>query len=251
MPRIRIDLGYDGGDFCGWQLQASEASVQGALEEALAGLTGETVRVIGSGRTDSGVHAVLQTAHFDTETTIPPEKFAPALNSRLPRGVRVIRSRLVDESFHARFSARRREYQYRILPASLPTPFSRGRTLCLRRRPDLGLLNRLTVPILGEHDFTTFAAAGDASDSKIRRIFAASFLPRRGEILFHICGTAFLWRMVRSLIGTLLELEERRQGPEAMRALLDARDRSQAGATAPPEGLYLYRVYYQEAAKDG
>lgn len=246
MARIRIDLAYDGGSFCGWQLQKSDPTVQGVLESALSELTGEAPRVTGSGRTDSGVHALCQTAHFDTDCGIPPEKFAPALNSTLPPQVRILRSCQVDDDFHARYSARRRIYQYRIIPAAQVTPFNASRALVLRRRPDFVLLNRLAAVLVGEHDFTVFAAAGDASESKVRTLYGASFIPRRGEMLFQISGNAFLWRMVRSIVGTLLETEESGQGPEQIRILLEGRDRRLAGATAPPQALYLCKVLYNE-----
>jgi tRNA pseudouridine38-40 synthase len=246
MPRIRIDLAYDGGSFCGWQLQKSDPTVQGVLESVLRDLTGEDTRVTGSGRTDSGVHALCQTAHFDTDSGIPPEKFAPALNSRLPRDVRILRSIRVGDDFHARYSARRRIYRYRIIPAAQLTPFNASRALVLRRRPDCHLLNRLASVLVGEHDFTVFAAAGDPSESKVRTLYGASFIPLRGELIFQISGNAFLWRMVRSIVGTLLETEERGQGPEQIRSLLAGRNRPLAGATAPPQALYLYKVLYDE-----
>jgi len=170
MPRIRLDLGYDGNSFCGWQLQKHDPSVQGALESALKQLTGQDVRVIGSGRTDSGVHAMNQTAHFDSDASIPPEKYAPALNSLLPQGVRVYRSRETAADFHARFSARRRTYRYLIKAGQHRSAFCDGRVYHICRCPDLGRLNALAAPLVGTHDFTTFTAAGDSSESRVRRI---------------------------------------------------------------------------------
>ena len=246
MPRIRLDLSYDGTRFCGWQLQKNDPSVQGALETALKEITGKDVRVIGSGRTDSGVHALNQTAHFDSDSPIPPEKFAPAINSLLQQGLRVTRSVETSQDFHARFSARLRTYRYLIKAGQSRNPFCDGRVYHIRHCPDLVRLNELAAVFVGTHDFTTFTAAGDASESRIRRIEASSFFPRRGLIQFQISGNAFLWRMVRSIVGTLLYFEQKGEEPSVIRKVLLAKDRSLAGPTAPAEALYLYRVNYEE-----
>lgn len=246
MPRIRIDLSYDGGEFCGWQLQKEDKSVQGAIEEALLTLTGSGIRVIGSGRTDSGVHALRQTAHFDSDASIPPEKYGPALNGVLPKGVRILKSGEVADSFHARFSARLRTYRYQIIAGRPATPFDSRYALVVKGRPDLRKLNALARVLVGTHDFSTFAAAGDPSESKVRRIESALFFPKGEMILFQISGTAFLWRMVRSLVGTLLDMEALGVGPDELGVRLSSRERSKAGVTAPARGLYLYKVEYDE-----
>jgi tRNA pseudouridine38-40 synthase len=239
-------MSYNGNSFCGWQLQKNDPSVQGALESALKQLTGDDVRVTGSGRTDSGVHALNQTAHFDSDASIPPEKYAPALNSLLPQGVRIHRSLEAAGDFHARFSARRRTYRYLIKTGQNRSSFCDGRVYHIRRCPDIARLNELAAALVGTHDFTTFTAAGDSSESRVRNIEAAGFLPRRGLLQFYISGNAFLWRMVRSIVGTLLDFEQRGEEPQAVRNLLLSKDRSLAGPTAPAQGLYLYRVYYEE-----
>ncbi len=246
MPRIRIDLSYDGGEFCGWQLQKTDPSVQGAIEEALLSLTGEEIRVIGSGRTDSGVHARCQTAHFDTEASIPPQKYTPALNGALPLGVRILRSGEVSPRFHARFSARLRSYRYQIIPGRKATPFDSRYALALKGRPNLQRLNALARMLVGTHDFSTFTAAGDPSESRVRRIESALFFPLGEMILFQISGNAFLWRMVRSIVGTLLEMEAQGRGPEELARILASGERSAAGVTAPAMGLFLYKVEYDE-----
>ncbi|WP_319561501.1 tRNA pseudouridine(38-40) synthase TruA [Marispirochaeta sp.] len=250
MPRIRLDLSYDGTMFCGWQLQKTDPSVQGALETALETLTGTMTRVIGSGRTDSGVHALNQTAHFDSDASIPPEKYSLALNSILPPGVRIYRSLAVGEDFHARFSARKRTYRYYIKPGPKTSPFCESRVYRIRRYPDILQLNTLASALIGTHDFTTFTAAGDASDSRVRKIVAASFFPKGGLLVFQISGNAFLWRMVRSIVGTLLDLEQKGEEPQMLEKIISARDRNFAGPTAPAQGLYLYKVYYNEPYSD-
>ncbi len=245
MSRIRLDLSYRGGDFCGWQLQPNELSVQGVLEEAVEKITGTFSRVIGSGRTDSGVHALGQTAHFDTESAIPAEKFRLALQSQLPEGVTIHRSLAVGEDFHARYSAQKRLYHYKIIAGFSFSSFQTDRYWCMKRRPDIKVLNKLASTLVGTHDFTTFTAAGDASESKVRNLECASFFPVGEELIFRISGNAFLWRMVRSIVGTLMEAEKSGETPDQFREKLTSRDRAMAGTTAPPQGLYLYKVYYE------
>jgi len=243
--RIKLTLAYDGTNFCGWQIQKEERTVQQVLQDALSKLHKHPVAVVGAGRTDSGVHAMGQTAHFDTSlTSIPAEKFIPALNSLLPGDVRIRRSVEAADTFHARFHAVEREYRYYISLWNENNPFTRPFTYTINAMPDIGLLNKYTQSIEGTHDFTTFSAAGDSSESKVRAIFSATFSLENGQLVFRITGSAFLWRMVRSLVGTMLELGQKDVSPEKMQEILDAKDRQYAGTTAPAKGLFLYRVRY-------
>lgn len=243
--RIKLLLAYEGTRYCGWQRQPADPSVQAVLEKAVHSLTGERVSVIASGRTDSGVHARGQVCHFDVEkATIPPEKYSLALNRLLPVDVRVMRSRIVDDQFHSRYSARTREYRYYLLRSRIADPFQRPFVYANSTIPDLPILETYAPMIVGTHDFTTFSAAGDPSETKIRNIDAAGFYPENGKIVFRIVGNAFLWRMVRSLIGTMIELGRRQAPAEEMRRILDRKDRSLAGPTAPSRGLFLHKVVY-------
>ncbi len=243
--RIKLLLAYDGTCYCGWQRQPDQATVQEAVEAAVAKLTGEESTVVASGRTDSGVHARGQVCHFDVDqASVPPEKYSLALNRYVPGDIRILESGRVDESFHARYSAVTREYRYYLLRGRIADPFAGRYVYSHSQIPPVTVLDRYAAMLVGTHDFTTFSAAGDPSDSRIRRIYAASFFPEKGQIVFRIVGNAFLWRMVRSLVGTMLELGQSEAPAEQFKELLAARERSLAGPTAPPRGLFLHKVVY-------
>ena len=246
MRNIRLILAYDGTDFCGWQIQKNQRTVQGVVEHALEQLHDAPIRVRVAGRTDSGVHACGQVINFYTDSSIPEERFARAINTRLPRDVRAISAHEVPETFHARFSARWREYRYRIRQAEYSDPFTRLYCLTVKQKLDLKVLNQYASKLLGNHDFTTFTAAGDQSKSKARTIRAASFYQNGLEIVFRIEGNAFLWKMVRSIVGTIIEHMSDGRHVESISEILGARDRNLAGGTAPAKGLSLYRVTYDE-----
>ena len=242
---IRLVLGYDGTGFCGWQRQNNGRTVQQVLEDALKAMHKHPVGTSAAGRTDSGVHAVGQVANFRSDIAgIPPEKYAAALNSLLPRDVRVLDSREAPGEFHARFSAKAREYRYYIYPAIPCPPHMARYCRAVKRIPDLRLLDTFAASLIGEHDFATFTAAGDMSSSTVRLIDTASFFMEGPYIVFRVRANAFLMRMVRSVVGTMMDLERNGAGPGAMRDLLEARDRLIAGETAPAWGLFLHEVYY-------
>jgi tRNA pseudouridine38-40 synthase len=246
MRNIRIDLSYDGTDFQGWQIQNSGRTVQGEIEKALKKLHGRDVAVTGSGRTDSGVHASGQVANFFSDIqSIPEEKFREAVNSHLPRDIRVMKSRLVPESFHSRYDARVRVYKYYLLHSDAGQAHLRNYCYLTRGKFDIQQLNRLASPIVGVHDFTTFAAARDENESKIRDIYSASFYPEGNFIVFKVSGNAFLWKMIRSLTGTIINLATLGETEEKMKEILESKDRSMAGPTAPARGLFLDKVLYE------
>ncbi len=246
MRRIKLVLSYEGTPFSGWQRQKHDRTVQGELEKALAVLHDRPVTAVAAGRTDAGVHALGQVCHFDTDSSIPGLKFREALNALLPRAVRVLKSREVDEGFHARFSAVKREYHYYIGTAPVPLPFDRDRCYRPRVIPPVEALNACARQIVGVHDFTTFTAAGDKSPSRVREVFSSVFFMERGYLVYRITGTAFLWKMVRSLVGTMLETALLPLPSERMREILDSRERERAGTTAPSRGLFFFRVEYEQ-----
>ncbi len=246
MRRIRLDLSYDGTGFCGWQIQAAGRTVQGVLEEVLASFLKEKIRVTGSGRTDSGVHAESQTCHFDTENlSVPAEKFAPALNSFLPADIRIRKSAAVGNDFHARFSAKERIYRYRFFPGAVVPPVWRHCCWAVRHPMDIDRLNRLAALFVGTHDFTAFCSAGDRNRSKVRTIYGAAFFSQDPFLVFEISGNAFLWNMVRSVVGTIFDEYGSENAEERIRYLLKTGDRSGCGTTAPARGLSLIKVVYE------
>ena len=246
---IKLVISYDGTDYGGWQRQKNARSIQEELEKALASMHGHPVRLTGAGRTDAGVHAMGQVAGFFTDiASIPSGKFLPALNRLLPRDIRILQATDAPDGFHARFDASFRAYRYFIMPDGLQDAFSQRFAWCIGRQPSLSKLNAMASVLPGEHDFTSFSSAKDASPSKCRYLRDASFSTDGMNIVFHVSANAFLWRMVRSLVGTMLFLEpqasDSREASAMMRSILDARDRKKAGPTAPPFGLFLWNVEY-------
>ena len=206
---------------------------------------GHTVPLTGSGRTDSGVHAAGQVANFFTDIqSIPPDRFVPALNSLLSRDIRILDSREVDSSFHARFDARARTYRYFLYCGKHPLAHEMPYIWYLGRWPDIARLNRMASFLSGEIDCSTFTAAGDQSHTRSRYLYGAHFFPEGERLVFEISANAFLWKMVRSITGTLLWLEEKGLPPEEFSRILESRDRKQAGPTAPGNGLFLWDVRY-------
>ena len=242
---IRLVLAYDGTDFEGWQVQSRGRTVQGVLEEGLARMHGHPVRVLAAGRTDSGVHATGQVASFRTDiASIPGSRFRDAVNAYLPRDVRVLCSDEVAWEFHARRSARQRVYRYYTVCGPVLLPHLRAYRHWMRRSPDLARLNEMAAVLVGEHDFTCFSAEGDANHSKVRRVDVSVFHREGDTLVYTIAATSFLWKMVRTIMGTLFLLEEQGMGARELRLIMEAGSRANAGATAPAKGLFLERVVY-------
>lgn len=254
MKNILLNISYDGTDFCGWQRQdfadkgKAVRTVQGELEAALAKLLKRKVNLYGSGRTDSGVHAAGQAANFFSPIdSIPPERYVQALNSFLPHDIRINSSREVPETFNARFSATSRTYRYFLHCGQSPLASEMRYVWPLHRYPDLRVLNEMASCLRGEIDCATFAAAGDQSLSTNRYIDNAVFYPdsTNGErIVFEISANAFLWKMVRSLTGSLVFFEKTGKDASFFKSALESRDRKRAGPTAPPNGLFLWSVSF-------
>jgi tRNA pseudouridine38-40 synthase len=252
---LRLTLSYDGADLAGWQVQPGRPTVQGALASAIGRLSGENVLPQGSGRTDAGVHALAQVASFATASKIPTENWIQALNDILPASIRVLEVTEAAPEFHARKSARAKTYRYRIHRGAICPPFL-ARYVWHYPYPleESGMVAAARV-VVGEHDFTSFAAvdaerveriaAGeDVHTTNIRTIFASSWTREGEELIYSVRGSGFLHHMVRNLVGTFLLVGKGTVSLEDLRRILDARERTAAGATAPASGLYLVEVEY-------
>jgi len=241
---IKLKIAYDGTDFHGWQKQENERTVQGVIEDALEKMHGHHVGVTGSGRTDSGVHAAGQAANFYTGIdSIPSDRFVPALNSLLPADVRILESEEASEDFHARFSAKSRLYRYQFICRPL-LPHESRYNLRLYSYPNLQLLNAYGKLLYGETDCSIFAGSGDTSKSKNRYVYSAYFYMEKEKLVFEIRANAFLRNMVRSVAGTFLHYEEQSMPQEELREIIASGERSQAGPTLPPQGLFLWNIEY-------
>ena len=259
---VRLVLSYDGTDFGGWQRQRNARSVQGELEGALERMHAHPVPTLGAGRTDSGVHAMGQVANFYTDIAlIEAGRFLPALNKLLPRDIRVLCAEEADFDFHARYDAHLRRYRYFVLCSPVVDPIRLRYAHHIRRRPDLASLNAAAALVLGENDFTAFSSAKDVSASRSRFVHESAFRWEGDLLVYQVAANAFLWRMVRSLVGSMLHYEDRAADDvgcpaarcaELMGEALGSRDRKLAGPTAPARGLFLWNIeYYANPTRPG
>lgn len=248
MRNIRIVVEYDGTRYFGFQDQgrADRPTIQAALEEAVRQTTGERVRVIGAGRTDAGVHALGQVANFVTQARIPVERIPFALNSRLPEDIAVVAADVVPAAFHARFWAKRKTYQYRWYTRPVPSPFWRRYAMHVPARLDVAAMRSAAVHFLGEHDFKAFQAAHSSAKSTVREIYRAEIGEEGETVTFTVEGSGFLYKMVRMMAGTLLEIGLGRRDPASVPQALATGDRRFVGSTLPAHGLTLVRVTYDE-----
>jgi tRNA pseudouridine38-40 synthase len=246
---IKLLIAYDGTDFSGWQKQqnsvAGVRTVQGTIETALEKLQKKKVNLTGSGRTDAGVHAAAQVANFYTTIrSINADRFVPALNSLLPQDVRILEAAETLPDFHARFDARMRTYRYQLICGRHALPQEGRYALQTWRHPRLDILNDYGRLLLGERDCSLFASPQDASKSRSRYISGAHFFIQGDMLIFEMSANAFLWKMVRSVLGTLLHYEERGIPAGELKRAIESGDRRLAGPTAPARGLFLWKVDY-------
>jgi tRNA pseudouridine38-40 synthase len=246
---FKITLAYDGTDFVGWQRQAAGTSIQGLLEEVLAQLDQRAVSVAGAGRTDAGVHALGQVASFSLQRTIDDGKLIRALNARLPRAIRVMAAERVPDTFHARFAATAKTYRYRIWNTGVACPFERAFTWHVVEPLDRRVMAEAAGILEGPHDFAAFTAAGGATRSTEREVYSSRVISGLSPgdpplLVYEVSGTGFLRHMVRTIVGTLVEIGRGRRPVESMAEVLASRDRTLAGPTAPPQGLVLVGVEY-------
>jgi tRNA pseudouridine38-40 synthase len=241
---IKLTVEYDGTNYCGWQTQPNGASVQSVLEQAVSTFLGTPTRVMGSGRTDAGVHALGQVVNFFGDCNFDLHRLIRGLNALTPRDVTIKEAEIVPDAFDARRDGRSRVYKYYILNRSTPSPFHLNRAWHVHEPLDLAAMREAIGCLSGEHDFSSFRAAGCEAAQPIRRVYENS-LEQRGDLLIYtIEATAFLRHMVRNIVGTMVEVGRGARNAESVKKLLEARDRTKAGVTAPPHGLFLVKVNY-------
>lgn len=244
MARIALGIEYDGTGFAGWQSQPGQATVQDAVESALSRVADHPVKVVCAGRTDAGVHATGQVVHFDSDARRTLWSWVLGANSNLPRAVSVNWARVVADDFHARFSARARSYRYMLLNRATRPGLDATRVAWTHRELDVARMHEAAQSILGEHDFSAFRAQACQARSPVRDLQRLD-VSREGDLIrFEIRANAFLHHMVRNLVGCLTAIGIGDREPGWLREVLDGRDRTVAGATASPSGLYLVAVRY-------
>lgn len=245
MFRYKLTLEYDGGPYRGWQYQEGQPTVQGVLENAILQLCGEQCRLQVAGRTDAGVHALAQVAHFDSPKEYEPERIKGALNFYMREdAVSVLHAEAVTEDFHARFSATGRRYLYRILNRAAPPAVERGRVWHVPEKLDIALMQKGAAYLIGTHDFTSFRASECQSKSPIKTLDDITISQAGEEIHLRFAARSFLHHQVRNITGSLKKVAQGRWAPEKIAEVLAAKDRTAAAETAPAEGLYLTEVVY-------
>lgn len=245
MRKVALELGYDGSRYVGWQRQENGMSIQQAIEDAIEKLFHEKVRVMGSGRTDAGVHARGQVAAVELQHTIPVEQLMRALNANLPSDIRIYRAWEAAADFHPRFQAKRKTYAYRFIQAEVMPPEYRRYYTLIRGPLDSQKIKQALRSLEGEHDFAAFRSAGGMNLSTVRRIDKAVLLADGEGQRIEITGNGFLYNMVRIIAGTMFEIGRGKLEPEVVEQALRSKQREILGPTAPPQGLMLMRVEYE------
>lgn len=241
---FKLTIEYDGTNYHGWQIQKNDPTIQDEIETALLTMTGKKITLTGSGRTDAGVHALGQVASFISETKLEPDNFLSGLNSLTPHDIIIRECCLVDKDFHARFSAKNKTYQYRILNRKTPSAVGRQYEWSIHQKLDIEAMEQAVHHIRGTHDFKAFEGTGSPRAHTVRSVMEADIEGRSERVVFRIKANGFLRYMVRNLTGTLVDVGLSRIHPDEVKAILDSQDRSLAGPTAPPHGLFLVHVEY-------
>ena len=247
MKRILLKIQYAGTNFFGWQKQPKKRTVQGELEAALKIVCNENVEVFASGRTDAGVHALGQCAHFDCPVPIPPSKLKEVLNSLLPDDITILSAKEVAEHFHARFDVKKKMYRYRIYIGSVKDSFLLPYAEWVKYPLDLAMMKKAAKVLIGEHDFHAFCASATAVSDFVRTIYSIKIIKpeENPELLdFFVEGNGFLYNMVRIIVGTLIDVGRGKMTVESVEEALKSGDRQKAGVTMPAKGLYLFSVKY-------
>ncbi len=244
MKRIMLRVAYDGTDFSGWQVQNEMRTVEGELNKAISELTGETIEVIGASRTDSGVHSKGNVAVFDTESSIPAEKFMYAVNSLLPEDVTVTESKEVDGDFHPRHCKSIKTYEYRIYTSRINNPLKRRYAYRFPTELDVEKMDEAAKYLIGEHDFKSFCCIRTQAETTVREIYSADVFRDDEDIVIRVTGAGFLYNMVRIIAGSLTDVGSGKYEPVHIKEVLEGTDRTLAGPTAEPQGLTLMNIEF-------
>ncbi|WP_319951984.1 tRNA pseudouridine(38-40) synthase TruA [Peribacillus frigoritolerans] len=246
MPKYKCVIAYDGTDFAGYQVQPEKRTIQSEFEAVLAQMhKGTIIKVTASGRTDSGVHAKGQVLHFESPLTFPTENWIKAFSALLPTDIIVLEVDIVPDDFHARFHTTGKEYRYIVARSKLRDPFKRNYAYHYPYPLNVEAMREAISYLIGTHDFTSFCSAKTEVVDKVRTINEMDFEESDDFLVFRFVGEGFLYNMVRILVGTLLDVGSGKMSPHDMSGILDKRDRSFAGKTAPAQGLYLWKVFYK------
>lgn len=245
MRNIKLTIEYDGKDFNGWQKQPNKLNIQGTIEQAIKCVTGEDVELNASGRTDAGVHALGQVANFKTNSKIPIEKFAIAINSRLKKSIVIKKAEEVDERFHSRLNCKKKTYRYIINNSEEGSAIYRNLETHIPQKLDVSKMEQAIKYFEGEHDFKAFKASGTSSKSSVRTIYEAKIYQKGEKIFIELTGNGFLYNMVRIIVGTLVDVGMGKIKPEDIPQIINEGKRENAGKTLPPNGLYLLNVMYE------
>ena len=245
-------VAYDGTDYCGWQIQPNGITVEEVLNDKLSKLTGEDIHVIGASRTDSGVHALGNVAVFDTESPIPPERLGYALNQKLPEDIVIVRSEEAPLDWHPRYQKQvTKTYEYHIYNAAFPNPLKRRYSAFVSYPMDIEKMRKGASFLVGEHDFVSFCNVRTNVEDTVRRIDGIEIDKKGEDITIRVTGNGFLYNMVRIIAGTLIRVGRGFYIPEKVKEILDVKERTKAGVTAPPEGLVLVEIKYDCQGLEG
>ena len=245
MRNIKLTIEYDGKDFKGWQKQPHKLNIQGEIDRSIKDITGEDVDLIASGRTDAGVHALGQVANFKTDSNIPVEKIPIALNTKLKRSIRILAAEEVDERFHSRYNCKKKTYKYVINNSANGTAIYRNLEYNFSQELNVDKMNEAVKYFIGEHDFKGFKASGTSSKSSVRTIYDAKVYKNGDRVNIELTGNGFLYNMVRIISGTLIDVGIGKILPEEVTDIINSKERTKAGKTLPPNGLYLIKVEYE------
>lgn len=244
MRNIKLKIEYDGKEYNGWQKQPNKLNIQGEIERAIEKITGEKVELYASGRTDAGVHSLGQVANFKTNSKMPIEKFAIAINSQVKNSIRIVSAEEVSENFHSRYNCKQKTYRYIINNSPYGSAIYRNLEYHMPIKLDVKKMEKAIKYFEGEHDFKAFKSSGTSSKSSIRTIYKAEIKKKEERIIIELTGNGFLYNMVRIISGTLLEVGLGKIKADDIPLIIESKDRTRAGKTLPPQGLYLVEVKY-------